>query len=121
MKISEMTNDQATEALIRISEPISNICDNEEFVSMLSQYAMYGKLPFIQAIGKILPKLVTFALRDHKQDIYEIIAALQMKPTSAIGNMNFKDTLKILQDSYDEILRDFFSSFASAIRTGAKG
>ena len=29
MKISEMTNDQATEAILRIAPPISNICEDE--------------------------------------------------------------------------------------------
>ena len=28
MKISEMTNDQAVDALIRLTVPVSNICDD---------------------------------------------------------------------------------------------
>lgn len=121
MKISDMTLDQATEAMIRISEPIANLCDNDEIVGMLNQYATYGSLPRIKTIGKMLPQLVTYALKTHKQDVYEIIAALEMKPVSAVGKMNFKQTLDTIKNSYDEILRDFFTSSAPVTRIGAKG
>ena len=121
MKISEMTNDQATEALIRISEPFANICDNDEIVSMLTRYVTYGNLPKIKTIGKIMPELVTYALKEHKRDVYEIIAALQMKPVSEIGKMNFKETLDAIKNSYDEVLRDFFSSSVPVIKNAEKG
>lgn len=120
MKISEMTNDQATEVLIRISEPFANICDNDEMVSMLSRYSTYSSLPRIKTIGKILPELITYALKDHKQDVYEIVAALQMKPVSEIGKMNFKETLETIKNSYDEVLHDFFTSSVPVIKSAEK-
>ena len=34
MKISEMDNNQAADALVRIAEPVGNICDDEDFISI---------------------------------------------------------------------------------------
>lgn len=110
MKISEMTNEQATNALIRISEPISNICDNEEVVALLDEFSKMEKLGLVRAIGRMLPKLIAFALKDHKKDLYEIIGALADKPTAKIAEMNFKETVELVRTSYDDILRDFFIS-----------
>ena len=120
MKISEMTNDQATECLIRLSEPIANICDNDDIVALLSEMSLNQKLPRVQSFGRLLPKLVTFALKDHKRDVYEIVAALRMTSVEKLGSMNFKETIKEMQDSYDEILRDFFTSSARARKSDAK-
>lgn len=110
MKISEMTNEQAANALIRISEPISNICDNDEVVALLDEFSKMEKLGLVRAVGRMLPKLMAFALKDHKNDIYEIIGALADKTTAEIAAMNFKETVDIARNSYDDILRDFFTS-----------
>lgn len=112
MKISDMTNDQATETLIRLSEPIASICDNDEFVDLLTKMSRYSELPRVKSFGKILPKLVVFALKEHKRDVYEIVAALRLVPVSKLGAMNFKETVDEIKNSYDEILRDFFTSSA---------
>lgn len=109
MKISEMTNDQAAEAMIRLSVPMSNICDSEEIAEMLTQLSGMAKMPLIRTIGKMLPKFVLYGLKDHKQDVYEIIGALQMVPTEKVGKLNFKETVAMLRDSYDEIIASFFT------------
>lgn len=119
MKISEMTNDQATEAIIRIATPISNICDDEGMLEIIDTIGKMGEMNLITAIGKVLPKIATYALKDHKKDLYEIIGALQMKPAAQVGKMNFAETIKAVKDSYDDILAGFFTdSVASAVRKG---
>ena len=114
-----MTNDQATEAIIRIATPISNICDDKGMLEIIDSLGKMGEMNLITAIGRILPKIATYALKDHKNDLYEIIGALQMKPTAQVGKMNFAETIKAVKESYDDILAGFFTdSVASAMRKG---
>lgn len=115
MKISEMTNEQAAEALIRLSVPFGNICDDEEALKLIDQYNKMRKIPMIQMIGKILPQLTGYLLKTHKEDLYEIVGALTMQKASAIAKMNFFETIKIIKGSYDEVLRDFFTSSAQQV------
>ena len=110
MKISEMTNDQATEALIRLAVPFGNICEDEEAVKMIDQYTKLKRQPLIQVIGKLLPQVSAYLLKTHKNDLYEIVGALTFKPRTAVAKMNFFDTIKVFKDSYDEVLQGFFTS-----------
>lgn len=119
MKISEMTNDQATEAILRIAPPISNICEDEEMLGIIDDLQKFGDMDLFPAIGRVLPKIVTYALKSHKNDLYEIIGALQMIPAAQVGKMNFAETLKAVKESYDDILAGFFTD--SVRSAGMKG
>ena len=121
MKISAMTNDQATEAIIRIATPISNICDDEGMLEIIDTIGKMGEMNLVTAIGKVLPKVATYALKDHKNDLYEIIGSLQMKPTAEIGKMNFAETVKAVRDSYDDILAGFFTDSVRSARKKGRG
>ena len=110
MKISEMTNDQAAEALIRISEPIRNLCDDDELVALIDKAGTMKEQPFIKTLGQMVPDLVLYAMRKHKNDLYEIVGALTQQPLAKVGKMNFVQTVQAVKDSYDEVLRDFFTS-----------
>ena len=121
MKISEMTNDQATEALIRLSVPFGNICDDDETMKLGEKYfKSREELPIIKAVGGALPQITAHLLKTHKEDVYDIIGALTFKSKSEVAKMNFKETIKILKESYDEILRDFFQSSAERMKSTAK-
>ena len=114
-----MTNDQATEAILRIAPPISNICDDAEMMTIIDDLQKFGEMDLLPAIGKVLPKIVTYALKSHKLDLYEIIGALQMKPAEAVGKMNFAETLRAVKESYDDILAGFFTdSVRSVVKKG---
>ena len=119
MKISEMTNDQATEALIRLSVPVGNICDDEKTVKLIEKFSSINDLPMLQVIGKLMPQIVTYAMREHKEDLYEIVGALTFKKQDEVAQMKFIDTVKALKDSYDEVLKDFFTSSARRIKKTA--
>lgn len=120
MKISEMTNDQAADVLIRIAEPVGNICDDDELVSMLDELSKMNNLGLIRAVGKMLPKFVAYALKKHRADLYEIVGALDGKTASAVAKMNFAETVNVARESYDEILRDFFTHSAVAGKMSEK-
>lgn len=113
-----MNNEQASEALIRISEPIQHICEDDDLVILLEEVQKHDpKTPFVKAIGKFLPKVVLYALKKHRADLYEVIGALSMQPTAKVGEMNFTETVRLVRDSYDDILRDFFTSSGPAAKT----
>lgn len=110
MKISEMTNDQATEAMVRLSAAFGFICEDEEILSVIDDLQNLGSMPLVKAIPKVLPKFCSLAFRKHKDSLYEIIGALCQKSKKDVGKMNFKETISLVKESYDDILRDFFTS-----------
>lgn len=110
MKISEMTNDQAAEAMIRISSPLGNLCEDEGLMELIKTAQESSDAPVIQTIGRILPKVITYLLKGHKEDLYEIIGALNMVDTAFVAKMNFVQTVKMVRESYDDVLKDFFKS-----------
>lgn len=110
MKISEMTNDQATEALIRLSVPFGNICDDDKITEMIDKYNNSKDMPLIRTVGKLLPEFIAYAMKTHRDDLYEIVGALTDKKTEQVAKMNFFETIKVIRDSYDEVLKDFFTS-----------
>lgn len=121
MKISEMNNDQACEVIIRISNPISNIL-NDDNIKPLVEELEKGKEAGetgnpLKFVAGIIPKLVAFCMKDHKGDLYEIISALSLKPVAKIGQMNFMATVKELRDSIDEEFIGFFKSSGNATAT----
>lgn len=121
MKISEMTNDQAAEALIRLSVPFGNICDDEEAIKIIDEYKGMGDIPLISSIGKLMPNIAAYMFKTHKRDLYEIVGALTQKKAEAVAKMNFFETIKILKGSYDEVLQGFFtSSVKQMIETAGK-
>jgi len=117
MKISEMTNDQASEVLLRIAGPISNILDDENSKPMLDEMQNADKSNPTKFLALILPRLVAFCLKDHKGDLYEIVGALSFKPAAKVGNMNFLATVKEIRESIDDQLIGFFTSSGNATAT----
>lgn len=120
MKLSEMTNDQAADAMIRLAEPIGVICDDEEAVKMIDEYKHRYKMPLFYAVGKMIPTLVGYLLKKRKQELYEIISILSGKKKSEIGKMNFAETVSILRDSYDDTLSVFFRSSGKQLLSAVK-
>lgn len=112
MKISEMTFDQAASAMLRLAGPMTSICDDEELSNILTEFVKRRNMPNLMAYGRMIPQLITYCLKDHKQDVYEIIEVLLGIPAAKIGAGNFVEIMKGLQDSYDEVIRSFFTRSA---------
>lgn len=119
MKISEMNNEQAADALIRLSVPFGNLCEDEKVVEIIKKFQGISDQPMIQTMGRIIPELVTFAFKTHKDDLYEIVGALTNQTTDKVAKMNFVTTVNILKESYDDTLRDFFTSYKQRIKENA--
>lgn len=118
MKISEMNVDQATDAMIRLAGPFSSICDDDDALKIIDEVRNTAKenpdMHPLRQVSKFLPKIVTFGLQKHKDDMYEIIGALTETPTGHVGKMNFLETIKAVKDSYDDVLAGFFTQSAIA-------
>lgn len=122
MKISEMTNDQAAEALLRISGPFAAIADDDELMALMDEVQSMQKsgMTVNKATVKMIPKFVAFGVKKHRRDFYEIIGALTGQTEAAVSRMNFLETVRIMQESYDEVFSGFFtrSGGARKIRGG---
>lgn len=118
MKLSELSNDQAAEIMIRLSGPLGAICDDEDAVKMVDEYKKRYRMPMFYSVGKLIPQLVGHLMKKHKSDLYEIISILTERKPDEVGQMNFAQTIQALRDSYDETLAVFMKSSASAIGSG---
>lgn len=121
MKLSEMTNDQAAEVMIKLAEPIGLICDDEEAVKMIDEYKKRSRMPLFYAVGQLIPRLIGYLMQKHKGELYQIIAALTDKKVEEVGGLNLKETVQVFRDSYDEVMAVFFPSSGNATkRAGGK-
>lgn len=120
MRFSEMTNDQARDVMIRLAVPASNLMNDKNIIAILKEVSDGKEKPVVELIGTILPKLVTFAMKDHADDLYEVVGALAEKPSSEVGGMGFMQTLGILRDSIDKDFIDFFKSSGSVTSNPGK-
>lgn len=120
MKISQMTADQAADALIKISQPVANIVDDEEMEPIVKQIAESGNLPVVKIISTLVPKVVPFALKKHKTDLYEIVGALAQEPASKVGKMTVLQLMTVIRESVDQDLIDFFKQSGESMDTAGK-
>lgn len=108
--------------MIRIAEPIGNLCDDEEAVKLIEKMVSEAKgksnTPVYYVVWRIIPRLMAFFMKNHKDDVYEIISALSGIRAVDIGGMKLTETVKIVQDSYDDMLMIFFTSSAKAMNGG---
>lgn len=120
MKISQMTTNQAADALVKISAHASNILDDPDMMEIVKDTAKTGKKDSTNGWSKILTKLIPCCLQKHREDLFAIIAALDDKTIEQVGDMKLIDTLNILKESVDKELLDFFDSFKTARITELK-
>lgn len=119
MKISQMTTDQAADALVKMSEAVSTIVADEESIPMLNMLvAQFSDENQAEGIAAALMKLVPFLLKKHRKELYTIIGALDGKPEEEIGKFSFMSTLRVIRDSIDKDLIDFFRSSGYVTRPG---
>jgi len=119
MKISQMNNDQAADAMIKLATPMANLMEDKATIALLKELETGSNGDGIAFFGRILPKVVPFCMKDHKADVFAIVAALTQKPVSAVGKMNFLETVRELKESIDEDFLGFFTSSGNA--TGNPG
>ena len=117
MKISKMSTEQAADVLVRIAEPVSNIMDDSRVTDVLKEISTMKNIPYIKIFAILVPKIVPLALETHRDDLFEVVGALDSKTVSEVKNQNILKTIKVLQESIDKDLIDFFGSIGSQEKT----
>lgn len=110
MKLSQMTNEQACNAMIRLADPVSRLLEDKSILPLLQQFSEMKDVPAAEAVGAILPKAVAFAMKDHRGDLYEIIGAMTDATAGQVAEMNFMQTIAVVMDFVDKDFVDFFKS-----------
>lgn len=101
-KLSEYKDEEAIEVLADIIDPIGTIAQDAKFMDDLRNNFK---------IGKERPRLISYALREHKHEIFCILAALERVPVDEYHcNMMTLpgQILNMLNDK--DLMQYFFSS-----------
>ena len=109
MKISQMTTDQAADVLVRIADPAANIMQDADTLKVIERLATGNEKPF-DFIAQNLVPVITVLLKDHRIDVFEIVAALSGKAVKDVAEQKITVTIKDIKESWDGDLIDFFAS-----------
>lgn len=122
MKLSELNTDQATDLLCEITPYISNIAVDEGLTEVLKKKLTDGKTKSRAEImvygAKKITELAPIILKDHKTDVFGILAALNNSTIDDIAKQSFFVTLKQIKEiAQDKELVDFFKSWQQVEKT----
>lgn len=110
MKISAMTTEHATDVLVKIAEPASIIMHDEKVFDMLERLSKSEAGNAVKFFADNISLIVTALLKDHKTEVYTIVAALVEKTAEEVAKQNIKQTVMDIKESWDGDLIDFFGS-----------
>lgn len=118
MNISEMSMDQATDAMIRVSAVLAFVLEDEEVKGFVDGIIESGNESILTIIPKYLPKFTNILFKRHKDALYELISALSQVDKKEVGKMTFKDAVSVLKENWST-LKDFFT-LSEADRTSGE-
>lgn len=112
---SELSTDEALEVVLQIAQPITNLIDDEALVKEMQKSMPKGETTRIAmqrfGLAKIV-KLLNIALKQHREDVYAILAPFNGLTLEEIGKQNFLITCKQVYDLVnDKGFVDFFKSY----------
>lgn len=112
---SELGTDEALEVVLQIAQPITNLIEDEALVKEMQKTMPQGETTRIAmqrfGLAKIV-KLLNIALKQHRQDVYAILAPFNGLTVEEIGKQNFLTTCKQVADLLnDKGFVDFFKSY----------
>lgn len=112
---SELSTDEALEVVLQIAQPITNLIDDEALVKEMQKTMPKGETTRIAmqrfGLAKIV-KLLNIALKQHREDVYAILAPFNGMTVEEIGKQNFLITCKqVYALVNDKGFVDFFKSY----------
>lgn len=112
---SELSTDEALEVVLQIAQPITNLIDDEALVKEMQKAMPKGETTRIAmqrfGLAKIV-KLLNIALKQHREDVYGILAPFNGLTVEETGKQNFLITCKQVADLLnDKGFVDFFKSY----------
>ena len=115
MKLSELSTERAADVLCEVTPYIANITGDK---ALLDELAIK-----FDSKGKSVAELYTFSahkdaqlvpilLKDHRADVFGVLAALNETTAEQIGKQKVMETIKQVGELFrDKELLDFFKSF----------
>lgn len=116
---SQLSTDEAGEVALRIATPITNLIEDENFVAEVKKTMPKGETTVIEmkrfGLAKIV-KLLNIAIKQHRTDVYEILAPFNGLTAEEIGKQNFLVTCKQVYDLLND--KDFVDFFKLCLGGG---
>lgn len=121
MKLSQLTTERAADVLCELTPYIANITGDKALLDELSNK--------FDSKGKSVAELYTFAankyaalvpilLKEHRNDVFSVLATLNERSADEIAKQNVMETMKQVRDLFqDKELLDFFKSFGQEDET----
>lgn len=115
MKLSELTTEQAADVLCELTPYIANITGDKALLDELGKkFDGKGKsVAELYAYGaQKYAMLVPVLLKDHRADVFGILAGLNGTTTESVAKQNILTTILQIRTVFkDKELLDFFESF----------
>jgi hypothetical protein len=120
MRISEMSTDRAADALITIAQPAGNIVKDPEIIAGLEALGAQNGGTMAAMLGEGLLPVLQLVLKNHRQDVYCIIAALTEKTVQEVAKQSILRTVADIRESWDADLASFFQSARPSSKGGKR-
>lgn len=116
MKLSKLTTDEALDVLCEITPYVSNIITDEELMETLNKTIKKDGMTragVLLAGAEKLSRLVPIVMKEHRNDVYGILAAVNGLDVDEIAKQNIiKTSMQIRDVCADREMLDFFRSCA---------
>lgn len=114
MKLSELTTDRAADVLCEITPYVANLTGDKALLDTLQQKMGVDK-PSIAEVytygAKKLSILVPIVLKEHRADVFGLLAVLNETTPEQIAAQGILTTMEQIREAVqDQELRDFFKS-----------
>lgn len=118
MKLSEMNTAQFAECLCEIAPPLCAIAQDEAVAAAMDKAAhLDSSKPLVLVFGQMISALIPALLKDHRDDVFAVLAALTGKSVKQLAAQNGLKTIREARECIDREFIDFFTSAASQRRT----
>lgn len=114
MKLSELSTDQAADVLCELAPHVSSIVGDKALLDELSK-KLDTKSKSVAEIYTFAAKkyalLVPILLKDHREDVFGVLAILNETDMESVGKQNIIETMRQVKEFLsDKDLMDFFAS-----------
>ena len=116
MKLSKLTTDEALDVLCEITPFVSSIISDEDLMETLNKTIKKDGMTragVMLAGAEKLSRLVPIIMKEHRNDVYGILAAVNGLDIDGIAKQNIiKTSMQIRDVCADKDMLDFFRSCA---------
>lgn len=119
MKLSQMKYDKLTDAMARISASFGSILEDDEITKLIGEIIKQGQKNAMKGYAMLFAKLVPVALKNKKAEFGEILAVLDDKTVDDVKEFTLTDIKRVIEESADRELLDFFKLLVGSTKTDA--